>query len=195
MAAASHGWCRNLKEESSEQTADLHSDGWRFILRLYAKPGISDLCLQLQEKAEVDVNVLLFAAYAAVDRGWILDRSALQLIDAAIEDWRHRVVAPLRALRGDLKSESLSLRHPASQALRDKVKADELFAEQIEFGLIMRFLDRQKARDATPIEAIRQALRATVEFYAAKQRSSAAAESLEFESSIDEIATAAGGLI
>jgi uncharacterized protein (TIGR02444 family) len=195
MAAASNGWCRNLKDESSEQTGDFHSDGWCFILRLYAEPRVADLCLHLQAKADVDVNVLLFAAYAAVDRGWILDRSALQLIDAAIEDWRQRVVVPLRALRRDLKSESLSLRHPDSQALRDKVKADELFAEQIEFSLIMRFLDRQKARGAASIESICQALHATVEFYAAKQQAPVAAQSHEFDGPIDEIATAAVRLI
>jgi uncharacterized protein (TIGR02444 family) len=194
MAAASHGWCWNLKEESSEQTGDLESDGWRFILRLYAEPRVADLCLHLQAKADVDVNVLLFAAYAAVDRGWILDRSALQLIDAAIEDWRQRVVVPLRALRRDLKSESLLARHPASQALRDRIKASELFAEQIEFGLIMRFLDRQKARGTASIESVCQALHATVEFYAAKQRAPVAAQSLEFDDPIGEIAAAAAGL-
>ena len=93
-----------MKDESSEPTSDLHSDGWRFILRLYAEPGVADLCLHLQAKADVDVNVLLFAVYAAIDRGSILDRSALQVIDTAIEDWRRRVVVPLRALRRDLKS-------------------------------------------------------------------------------------------
>ena len=38
---------------------------WTFSLRIYGQPGVPPACLTLQDEHGVDVNVLLFALYAA----------------------------------------------------------------------------------------------------------------------------------
>ena len=38
---------------------------WQFSLDFYARPGVADACLELQDRAGVDVNVLFFVLYLA----------------------------------------------------------------------------------------------------------------------------------
>ena len=47
-------------DQGSAGTSDLA----RFALKVYASEGVPPACLLLQERAGVDVNLLLFAAYA-----------------------------------------------------------------------------------------------------------------------------------
>ena len=45
--------------------SELEADGWAFALDAYARPGIADGCLSLQNEAGVDVMMLLVIAFAA----------------------------------------------------------------------------------------------------------------------------------
>src|SRR5262249_61577740 len=41
---------------------------WRFSLRFYRQPEVADACITLQEKAGVDVNLLLFLLWHATQK-------------------------------------------------------------------------------------------------------------------------------
>ena len=41
---------------------------WRFSLDFYRRPGVPEVCLQLQDAHGVDVNLLLFALWQATER-------------------------------------------------------------------------------------------------------------------------------
>ena len=99
---------------------------WRFSLALYARPGVAPALIALQERAGHDVNLILFMLWAGAARGARLDGAALAGAEAAIGDLRTGIVAPLRGLRRQLKTDAGA----DAQALRRKILGLELAAER-----------------------------------------------------------------
>src|SRR5690242_6327161 len=99
---------------------ELALDGphWSFALRLYGRPGVSGACLALQDRLGVDVNVLLFALFAAADAGKAIDENDVAEMDRAVSAWRADVIFPLRALRRRLKEGP----EPAPNAITDGLR-------------------------------------------------------------------------
>ncbi|RDV04557.1 TIGR02444 family protein [Undibacter mobilis] len=108
---------------------------WDFSNAVYMAPGVANECLQLQDEFDVDVNVLLFCAYAAVIAGVRLSEQNLHDADSHIADLRRGVIAPLRACRRAMKVGIAALSsgdRDRAEQLRSQVKAIEIAAEQIE---------------------------------------------------------------
>src|SRR5262245_59110796 len=86
-------------------TADPSAQGspfWRFSLAFYRRPGVGEACIQLQDAAVVDVNLLLFLLWlAAAKRRLTADE--VRGIDDNVRGWRELTVLPLRAMRRQLK--------------------------------------------------------------------------------------------
>jgi uncharacterized protein (TIGR02444 family) len=142
--------------QSAQHTVELDNDLWRFACAFYARDGVAPACLALQESLNVDVNILLFAIFARLARGVALDASDLGVVDALVRDWRHEIVQPLRRLRTRLKAGPAPAPSTASDHLRNRIKAAELEAEQIELALLAGWLDRRPSRpaaSAAPIDA------------------------------------------
>jgi len=116
-----------------------HSPFWNFSLQFYARPRVAPACLDLQDNAGVDVNVLFYLFFLA-EQGRQLDRSDVARIDAAVLPWRERVVKPLRTLRRDLKNGMAPSDAGATAALRTDVKRIELEAEHIEQQTLERLV-------------------------------------------------------
>ena len=104
---------------------------WNFSLQFYARPQVATACLELQDNAGADVNVLLYLLFLARhDRQ--LGRSDVARIDSLVSSWRTEVVQPLRALRRRLKSGVAAIDTAASEGLRADIKRIELESERIE---------------------------------------------------------------
>jgi uncharacterized protein (TIGR02444 family) len=114
-----------------------HSPFWNFSLEFYSRPHVAPACLELQDNAGVDVNVLLYLLFLA-QQGRQLDCSDVARIDATVLTWRDRAVKPLRTLRRDLKSRLAQSDAGAIAALRTEVKRIELEAERIEQQMLER---------------------------------------------------------
>ena len=99
---------------------------WRFSLAFYARPGVAEALIALQDRAGCDVNVILFALWRGLVHGHRLDRAELAAAEAAVAPLRRAVIEPLRWLRRGLKADSDS----DIQALRRRVAALELAAER-----------------------------------------------------------------
>jgi uncharacterized protein (TIGR02444 family) len=99
---------------------------WRFSLALYARPGVAEALIALQDRAGCDVNLVLFALWLGAARGHRLDRAGLVAAETAIAPIGRDIVVPLRQLRRHLKTE------PAAdlQDLRRRLLALELAAER-----------------------------------------------------------------
>jgi uncharacterized protein (TIGR02444 family) len=104
---------------------------WQFSLAFYARPGVAAACLELQDEAGVDVNVMFYALFVATQLRQI-DREDVAHIDASIKAWREIAVVPLRALRRRLKTGIKPIAVGNTEALRSAVKRIELEAERIE---------------------------------------------------------------
>ncbi len=91
------------------------SEFWDWAVAAYARPGVADACLELQDVHRQNVPLLLWALWRGGDV-----TAAVTLARA----WEIEVIAPLRGVRRRLKGRS------GAEALRDQVKAVELEAER-----------------------------------------------------------------
>ena len=99
---------------------------WDFSLALYAKPGIAESCLRLQDGPGLDVNLLLYACWTAATGAGRPSADDWRRLVAGTAAWRSQVIEPLRRVRRFLKDAEAS---PGGVELRDRVKALELDAE------------------------------------------------------------------
>jgi uncharacterized protein (TIGR02444 family) len=99
---------------------------WRFSLALYTRPGVAGALVALQDRAERDVNLILFALWVGATRGHRLADRELADAKAASAAIAGSAVVPLRRLRRKLRgSTDLDL-----LALRPRIAALEIAAER-----------------------------------------------------------------
>ena len=112
---------------------------WQFSGSVYARRGVAEACLALQERHRLDVNLLLFCAWAG-SNGRRLDGGDIGLLRSAARPWHDQVVAPLRAARRWLKQQT-SVPEDLGEAFREEVKALELQAEMLEQLMLYQELE------------------------------------------------------
>jgi len=113
---------------------DSENPFWDFSLAVYHRPGVAEACLALQDRRELDVNLLLFCCWAGSE-GRRLDAEDIARLRDSVGSWQQSVVGPLRDVRRRLKD----LPNPAVGrlgALRQAVKDCELEAERIEQAML-----------------------------------------------------------
>jgi uncharacterized protein (TIGR02444 family) len=108
---------------------------WTFSKAVYGECGVSDECLALQEQCGLDVNLVLFCAYAGAVHGISLTEDDITTAQREVAPWQEEVVKARRAARRNLKPfESKSACPFATRAeqLRNRIKAAEIESEHIE---------------------------------------------------------------
>ncbi|MCG8355636.1 MAG: TIGR02444 family protein [Kiloniellales bacterium] len=141
---------------------------WDYSLALYGQPGVAEACLALQDRLDLDVNLLLFCCWAG-QRGRSLTSAEIAGLRAASRDWQVHVVRPLRQVRRWLKNRDLGL-GDAPEILRREIKAQELEAERLEQDHLGQTLPVGAAAPSPPAAVDNLAL------YLAQQGVEAAAE-------------------
>jgi len=99
---------------------------WRFSLALYARPGVADVLIALQDRAGRDVNLVLYALWLGVC-GVRLDATVLATAAAAIAPISTAAVTPLRRLRRQLRGSD----DRCLAMLRRRILGLELAAERL----------------------------------------------------------------
>lgn len=119
---------------------------WEYSLATYRVKDVAVTCLALQDTFDVDVNLLLYAAWLA-QRNQCLSSGHLGELDALVAEWRTSVVCPLRELRRELRG------YTQAAGVREDLKALELRAEQEQQALMHTFYLRcaELARADTPL--------------------------------------------
>jgi uncharacterized protein (TIGR02444 family) len=124
--------------QAAPKAAPQGSPFWHFSLGLYRAPGVGDACIQLQDEAGVDVNLLFFLLWNALLNRQ-LSSNDVHAVDSAIAGWRNTAVIPLREIRRALKSTPGLIEPGAAELFRTRVKGLELEAERLQqetlFGL------------------------------------------------------------
>ena len=105
------------------------SNLWDWAVRAYAAGGVEEACLHLQDAAGQNVPLLLWAAWAA-RTGRKPDPDTLEAACDVARAWQEAAIAPLRAVRRDLKARNPDLEDADREAVRAQVKAVELEAER-----------------------------------------------------------------
>ena len=104
----------------------MQTDLWNYCLNLYARPGVEQACLHLQDQG-LDVCLLLCAAWLE-EQGVACDEARLGQLNACAGPWQQEVVQPLRQLRTHWRA--AAGHDDELAALRVQVKALELEAER-----------------------------------------------------------------
>src|SRR6202047_942748 len=123
------------------QSADL----WHFSCAFYAQPGVSEALIALQDRAGLDVNLILFALWQGACGRGPLSHAELMAAERSAGPIRAAIVLPLRALRRKLRPD----RDADIQRLRERIKTLEIAAERIVQGRLAR-LTGTPAGDAAP---------------------------------------------
>ncbi len=145
-------------------SASAGSPFWRFSLRFYRQPEVADACITLQEQAGVDVNLLLFLLWHAIQKR-ALSTAEISELEKRIAPWRNATVVPLRTMRRALKSPPELVGGATAELFRTKIKAAELEAERLQQEAMHKLaVPSLLGKDAASLEA---AARANMAAYAA----------------------------
>jgi uncharacterized protein (TIGR02444 family) len=96
---------------ASHQAGEAGEAFWRFSLALYARPGVAEALIALQDRAGLDVNLILFGLWVGARHGRDLDADGFAAAVEAVAG-ATGIVRDIRALRrqldpaadGDLRS-------------------------------------------------------------------------------------------
>jgi uncharacterized protein (TIGR02444 family) len=134
---------------------------WKFSLGYYRGAGVSEACLELQDRCGVDVNVVLFLLWMASQERVVPPDQVKRLADK-VRPWQTDVIGPIRSLRRMLKSDAPLLDKGAAELFRTRIKALELESERLQQEAMYALADGMKAESAPSVEA---AARANVSAY------------------------------
>jgi uncharacterized protein (TIGR02444 family) len=104
---------------------------WRFSVKFYAEPGVAQACIDLQDQAGVDVNMLFFLLWNATQNR-ALNHAEVADLEREIGAWRDMAVVPLRNVRRALKSPPPVIAPQEAEGFRTRIKAVELEAERLQ---------------------------------------------------------------
>jgi uncharacterized protein (TIGR02444 family) len=107
---------------------EVHPRLWDFSLLHYARPGVAEACLRLQDEQGVNVNLLLWCMWLE-QCGWELDGARLRTAQKHIHAWDEHYVVPLRQLRRRMKVE-FGVADNGIEQVRTQIKHAELLAEK-----------------------------------------------------------------
>lgn len=140
---------------------ELDNPFWRFSVTVYAQTGVAEECLTLQDALSIDVNVLLFSAWAGTNRLLLADTHFMAIEDR-VGSWHDRIVRTLRAVRRRIKAMP-EVALAEVKAFRQDVASLELRAEQIEQAIL--FAAARDLFQAASISPAPEAVRANVAAY------------------------------
>jgi uncharacterized protein (TIGR02444 family) len=112
-------------------TAAQTSPFWTFSLGYYRGAGVSEACLELQDNCGVDVNVMLFLLWMALQKRELPPDEVTALADT-VRPWQVDVIGPIRALRRKLKADAPLVDKGAAELFRTRIKAVELESERLQ---------------------------------------------------------------
>ena len=106
---------------------------WNFSLEIYSGEGVTEACLDLQERRGCDANVLLFCCWLGASGRPTLTVERLRVLLKVTDAWQAEIVRPLRVVRRLLKDRPWIEALPETvEATRRRVADAELAAEHAE---------------------------------------------------------------
>lgn len=103
---------------------------WDFANELYQHQQIKSLCLELQDKFEVDVCLLLTLVWLAAQHKTVDKQSIAELLHI-VDDWQQHITLPLRSLRKAIAGFPENDNCADSDLIYQQLKRVELDAERL----------------------------------------------------------------
>ena len=89
----------------------------------------------MQKKFDIDVNILLFAIWAAKEKNLIISLSDFETLHSATIDWQLKIVKKIRSIRMNLKK----INNQEFNEIYNELKKLEILTEFIEHEIILSF--------------------------------------------------------
>ena len=102
---------------------------WDYAVQLYGQSGVEQACLALQQDCSLNVNHLLFCCWLATEGRSLQPRS---LKASSAWQWQQSIVAPLRALRYQVRAPAQQ--EPELAACYQALREAELACEQVDLA-------------------------------------------------------------
>ena len=135
---------------------------WQFSIKFYAVPGVAQACIELQDQAKVDVNILFFLLWNATEKR-ALSATDVAEVERLIGAWRDMAVVPIRNVRRALKVPPAVMTPEAAEGFRTRIKAVELEAERLQQEALYELA--QSSRLGQPAASPAKAAQTSVDAY------------------------------
>ena len=135
---------------------------WQFSIKFYAVPGVAQACIELQDQAKVDVNILFFLLWNAT-QGRSYEKADVAEVERLIGAWRDMTVVPIRNVRRALKSPPAVMTSDVAEGFRTRIKAVELEAERLQQEALYELA--QSSRLGQPAASPAKAAQTSIDAY------------------------------
>jgi uncharacterized protein (TIGR02444 family) len=135
---------------------------WQFSIKFYAVPGVAQACIELQDQAKVDVNILFFLLWNAT-QGRTYKKADVAEVERMIGAWRDMAVVPIRNVRRALKSPPAVMTPEAAEAFRTRIKAVKLEAKRLQQEALYELA--QSSRLGQPAASPAKAAQTSIDAY------------------------------
>ena len=123
---------------------------WDYSIRVYRTDGVPAACLVLQEKHQIDVNVMLFCSWVGHSGHGVMNGDELTRTLDAVSQWHDDIVRALRAVRQHLKGGLPPAPESLSDALRRRILKLEVDCEHTEQLMLAGTLARKPDEALAP---------------------------------------------
>ena len=107
-----------------------NSEFWNYSSQIWTLPGTEKVCLELQNKHEINVNILLYCAWAG-DKKLCMNDDDLQMLLDTTQPWQ-TIIKPLRDSRKMMKQSMLAMPSKMVDQTLKNINEMELNAEHME---------------------------------------------------------------
>ncbi len=113
---------------------------WNFSLKIYGGDGVSRAFINIQDRHQMDVNMLLLGIwFGSTGRGQLSQKQVSDAIEIT-SIWNQKIVCNLRDVRDRLKERFEFFSDKHTQAMRSSVLALEIECENIEHLALANYL-------------------------------------------------------
>lgn len=130
------------RDGGPDKAEDAGAAFWRFSLALYARPGMADALLALQDRAGLDVNLILFGLWVGARHGHDLGMEEFAAAACSVTEL-NGVVREIRALRRRIGAGTDgAIRHLRRALLRLELAAERQVQMRLAAGFAAGTLPR-----------------------------------------------------
>jgi len=107
------------------------SDFWDFSISFYSQTEVENICIELQNNYEFDINIILFVFWLAAEKNTVLSTDKWQLLLSVSLPWQE-IIKPLRKSRALLKDSTIAWPADFQYETKDSIGQIEINAEHIQ---------------------------------------------------------------
>jgi uncharacterized protein (TIGR02444 family) len=132
---------------------------WHFSLSVYEGPGVADYCIEMQDRYDILVNLMLFVCWLGT-RQIKIDCQEIKQAETVIFDYNARVTKPIRIERRQLDSND-----DKTGALKKQLLERELQAEFNEQNKLYQWFCRASCGEDSSEKLVETNLRCYFDIY------------------------------